>query len=222
MSRYNDMIKKIINDQKYPENIMNIIDYKKYNYYPKTIDTNYFINEKHFIKDKIDKYMKATSLNSIFKQRSAQTPGPTNVTRWSPQSSAGLVYEWDRGVIAIGDDGTVIKEKLDGTLNHHADATIRVANQLGITLEPTNQPYLAGCEASANNLVVFQSEGNDALFYLPESISDAQAQAIEEIAAPRKNFSFSISYMGYPLDDLTYDILMSLVQIRTQRIAMAM
>ncbi len=92
MSRNNDMIEEKINKQGI-DNIINIIDYKEADHNPNMIDTKYYINEKYFIKDKIDKYVKATSLSSIFKQRSAQTPGPTNVTRWSPRSNAGLVYE---------------------------------------------------------------------------------------------------------------------------------
>ena len=213
-----DIIDNNLNNIQYiidPTNNNNNI-YKEY-YNDRAIDTN-------LIHEKIENFKNAKSLSSIFNKINRGTIPTQNimdVTRWSPQSNAGLVYEWNRGVIAISTDGTVIKENLDGTSNHHADATVRVSNQLGIPLNPTDQPYLAGCIASSNNLVIFQSEGDNALFYLPESISEEQAQAIEEIAAPRSNFTFSIAYMEVPYDNLSYDNLMRFVQEKTRKLGMA-
>ena len=151
--------------------------------------------EKEEIYKKIDYYKSATDLNSIFKdlfkpkQPTTTRPRVVTTTNWSPQSDAGVVYEWDRGVIAIGTEGQIVKEQLDGTDNHHADSTVRLSSIVGIDINPTTHPYEAGCEAANNNLVILQSEGDGALFYLPDEISEKQAIAIEEIAAPRKNFN---------------------------------
>lgn len=184
--------------------------------------------EKEEIYKKIDYYKSATDLNSIFKdlfkpkQPTTTRPRVVTTTNWSPQSDAGVVYEWDRGVIAIGTEGQIVKEQLDGTDNHHADSTVRLSSIVGIDINPTTHPYEAGCEAANNNLVILQSEGDGALFYLPDEISEKQAIAIEEIAAPRKNFNISFAYKGVPTDNISYEELMTFVRGITRSLAKAM
>ena len=184
--------------------------------------------EKEEIYKKIDYYKSATDLNSIFKdlfkpkQPTTTRPRVVTTTNWSPQSDAGVVYEWDRGVIAIGTEGQIVKEQLDGTDNHHADSTVRLSSIVGIDINPTTHPYEAGCEAANNNLVILQSEGDGALFYLPDEISEKQAIAIEEIAAPRKNFNISFAYKGVPTDNISYEELMTFIRGITRSLAKAM
>lgn len=213
-----------------------------YNNKDNLLDKDYILKEKNIIKDyipidkrekeeiykKIDYYKSATDLNSIFKdlfkpkQPTTTRPRVVTTTNWSPQSDAGVVYEWDRGVIAIGTEGQIVKEQLDGTDNHHADSTVRLSSIVGIDINPTTHPYEAGCEAANNNLVILQSEGDGALFYLPDEISEKQAIAIEEIAAPRKNFNISFAYKGVPTDNISYEELMTFVRGITRSLAKAM
>jgi len=180
------------------------------------------------IYEKINYYKSATDLNSIFKvlfkptQSTTTRPRIATPTNWSPQSDAGIVYEWNRGVIAIDSEGQIVKERLDGTDNHHADATVRLSSIVGIDINPTTQPYEAGCEAANNNLVILQSEGDGALFYLPDEINEEQARAIEEIAAPRKSFNISFAYKGVPTDNISYEELMTFVRGITRSLAKAM
>lgn len=213
-----------------------------YNNKDNLLDKDYILKEKNIIKDyipidkrekeeiykKIDYYKSATDLNSIFKdlfkpkQPTTTRPRVVTTTNWSPQSDAGVVYEWDRGVIAIGTEGQIVKEQLDGTDNHHADSTVRLSSIVGIDINPTTHPYEAGCEAANNNLVILQSEGDGALFYLPDEKSKEQAIAIEEIAAPRKNFNISFAYKGVPTDNISYEELMTFVRGITRSLAKAM
>lgn len=213
-----------------------------YNNKNNLLDKDYILKEKNIIKDpipidkrekeeiykKIDYYKSATDLNSIFKdlykpkQPTTTRPRVVTTTNWSPQSDAGVVYEWDRGVIAISTEGQIEKEQLDGTDNHHADATVRLSSIVGIDINPTIHPYEAGCEAANNNLVILQSEGDGALFYLPDEISEEQARSIEEIAAPRKNFNISFAYKGVPTDNISYEELMTFVRGITRSLAKAM
>ena len=213
-----------------------------YNNKDNLLDKDYILKEKNIIKDyipidkrekeeiykKIDYYKSATDLNSIFKdlfkpkQPTTTRPRVVTTTNWSPQSDAGVVYEWDRGVIAIGTEGQIVKEQLDGTDNHHADSTVRLSSIVGIDINPTTHPYEAGCEAANNNLVILQSEGDGALFYLPDEKSKEQAIAIEEIAATRKNFNISFAYKGVPTDNISYEELMTFVRGITRSLAKAM
>lgn len=202
----------------------------KYNNLKTPIKKSEFIDkrEKEEIYKKIDYYKSAKDLSSIFKvlfkptQSTTTRPRVVTTTNWSPQSDAGIVYEWDRGVIAIDSEGQIVKERLDDTDNHHADATVRLSSIVGIDINPTTQPYEAGCEAANNNLVILQSEGDGALFYLPDEINEEQARSIEEIAAPRKNFNISFAYKGVPTDNISYEELMTFVRGITKSLAKAM
>lgn len=44
----------------------------------------------------------------------------------------GVYYKFNRGVVVINDNGTRKEEILDGTYNHHVDATVRQAASLNI------------------------------------------------------------------------------------------
>lgn len=126
-------------------------------------------NEKIF---KYDKYKSATSFSSFFGRSSStfQIPASqpsTTLTQgrnydalkmWSPISTAGKVYEWNRGVIGV--------------------------NQLGIVAKEN-------------------SEGDNGLFYFPESLTNEQIIALGDILSPRTRFNFSYSYNEEIFEDLT-------------------
>ena len=108
---------------------------------------------------------------------------------WSPVNFRGMVYEWNRGVIGINENGEVIKENLDMSGGHHADATVKVATYLGGNIVSTNRPFEAGVKASEERIVLFQSEGNGALIYFPESMTPEQIEELRKIVAPRIGFN---------------------------------
>ncbi len=113
---------------------------------------------------------------------------------WSPMSLAGRIYEWNRGVLAIDILGRVRKEKLDGTNNHHTDATERLAKYFGIIIDKDTNPFIAGVQASEEGLIIFQSEGDNGLVYFPESITEEQAVALTRELIPRQGFNFSYAH----------------------------
>ena len=171
-------------------------------------------NDKIF---KYDKYKSATSFSSLFGRsfntfRSPASQTSTTSTQgrnydaskmWSPISTAGKVYEWNRGVIGVNQLGIVAKENLDGTINHHSDATVRVVNSLGGNIEYENLPFQMGVNGSEQDILVFQSEGDNGLFYFPESLTNKQIIALGDILSPRTRFNFSYSYNEEIFEDLT-------------------
>ena len=112
-------------------------------------------------------------------------------TMWSPVSYAGTVYEWNRGVIGISYDGDVEKESLDGTFNHHADASVRVSRALGASIPMTTAPFEAGINASEKGVLILQAEGDECFVYFPESITTKQQQELIKAVTPRSGFEFS-------------------------------
>ena len=77
---------------------------------------------------------------------------------------------------------------------------------------------MAGCEAR----VIMQSEDDGALFYLPQNLTEAQANSIVSISAPRRNFQFSFAYREVPYDNISYNDLLTFVRRIIQTLAKAM
>lgn len=116
-------------------------------------------------------------------------------TSWSPVSDAGVIYEWNRGVIAVDSEGREEKENLDKKYySHHADATIRVSGRLGSIIGITESPFEAAINATQDGLLIFQSEGDKALVYLPDTPSLHQIESLTRMLEPRKMFQFSFTY----------------------------
>lgn len=177
------------------------------------IDNNKVINEKSIYFN----YYGANNFSSLFRQRQSN-PNPTqqrtntqvqgrayDVNRmWSPESFAGQIYEWNRGVIGISQDGMTIKEKLDGTANHHAGATVRVASSLGTPINDTGAPFEAAVNAASQGTLIFQSEGDNAFVYFPELVSEEQIQSLNDILVPRSNFNFSFTHNEELFEDVDF------------------
>ena len=122
-------------------------------------------------------------------------------TSRSPVSKAGLIYEWNRGVIAVASDGTEEKENLDQTGNHHVDATVRVAKKLGSIIGATQSPFEAAINATEDGLLIFQSEGDKAFIYLPKTPTEEQINKLSKILEPRKMFTLSFTYQEEIFED---------------------
>ena len=110
---------------------------------------------------------------------------------WSPASIKGKVYEWDRGVLGISYNGEVEKESLDGTINHHADATVRIVRALGGINSDSDMPFQAAVDGTKEGIIIFQSEGDNAFVYFPENITSEQYQELVSVITPRSGFNFS-------------------------------
>lgn len=110
---------------------------------------------------------------------------------WSPISSAGIVYQWNRGVIGISYDGKIETENLDKTFGHHADATVKISNYFGISIPKTTMPFQAGIDAKDNGILLLQLEGAKCLIYFPDNITDVQLNELVRALLPRQNFIFS-------------------------------
>lgn len=151
--------------------------------------------------------------NRQVNQQVQSIPSPSQATNggrtyntnamWSPQSFAGIVYEWNRGVVGISLGGNIEKEILDGTLNHHADATVRIAEALGSPIEKTTTPFEAAVNCANKGLLIFQSEGDNAFVYFPSSISEEQLNGLTDIVTPRNGFNFSYTYEKQIYEDQT-------------------
>ena len=123
---------------------------------------------------------------------------------WSPKSNAGTIYEWNRGVIGIAFNGSIAKEKLDGTDSHHADATVKIASSLGTPIDTTSAPFEAAINCANQGTLIFQSEGDNAFVYFPEIISKEQVSALTNEILPRDMFNFSFTHRGEIFEEQDY------------------
>ena len=137
------------------------------------------------------------------------------VTGWSPISIAGVVYKFNRGVIGIDREGNVTERVLDGTWNHHSEVTAEVADLIDLApYEKYNRPFQNGLLAAKNGVLIIQLEGDSALVYLPDELSQEQLLKLNLEMEPRKNFTISYTYDNQPFDDdkIDYNYLMSFCQ----------
>lgn len=119
---------------------------------------------------------------------------------WSPQSWAGVVYEFNRGVYGIGAD-KFYRRNLDRTSLHHADQTSSIIlEDTGIDKEFDN-PFEAAVSAVGYGIVIVQLEGSECFIYLPNSVNDYQRRELENILRPRNGFHFLVYKDGLTYDD---------------------
>ena len=136
--------------------------------------------------------------------------------RWSPISFAGKVYEFNRGVICIGERQTE-KYSLDRGFFHHGEATIIAAlsaDGVNFTINESlireissysQKPFEAGVLVSKSNNVLIQLEGNEVLLFLPDSMNEYQAVQLYEAIKPRTSFHFSLYHEGNVYDNISYE-----------------
>ena len=119
---------------------------------------------------------------------------------WSPQSWAGVVYEFNRGVYGIGAD-KFYRRNLDRTSLHHADQTSSIIlEDTGIDKEFDN-PFEAAVSAVGYGIVIVQLEGSECFIYLPNSVNNYQRRELENILRPRNGFHFLVYKDGLTYDD---------------------
>ena len=119
---------------------------------------------------------------------------------WSPQSGAGVVYEFNRGVYGIGAD-KFYRKNIDRTSLHHADQTSSIIlEDTGIDKEFDN-PFEAAVSAVGYGIVIVQLEGSECFIYLPNSVNDYQRKELENILRPRNGFHFLVYKDGLTYDD---------------------
>ncbi len=152
-------------------------------------NNNNYLN-KLYIKDLTGLFNSSQS-TQIQSQVNPRLPRNIGIRKWSPISGAGVVYEFDRGVIGIDPTGNIKKEILDGTDKHHSDATIRITNKFGHNLKETEYPFQAGMNSMAVGILIIQLEGNNAQVYFPEVITAIQQQQLIEILDKRGKFNFN-------------------------------
>lgn len=133
---------------------------------------------------------------------------------WSPESWAGNIYEWNRGVIAINQHGVIAKENIDGTFKHHGGATVRTLNAVGISIKndvADMEPFKVAVDGSNRGAVVFQSEGDTAFIYLPATLNAVQISSLESILLPRQDFHFAFTHNGMIYEEQSFQEIMTFV-----------
>ena len=101
------------------------------------------------------------------------------------------VYEWVKGVIGIDIDGLVIKNSLDNTDINYAVSTKEVINKIDKIKINSENLFQVGVIGSNNGLIIFQSNKEDALVYLPLEITKKQFDSLQGIIVPRGGFNYS-------------------------------
>ncbi len=210
----NDDLKKIeINIKKYPNGVKNIkesITYTKI----EEFDILKPITNLRGLFAAIQQIKSANGDNNYI-SRNPQ-PKRTKISpeelklRNSPDSPSGKVFEWDRGVIAIGEDGIIKKYNLDNpviaNIVHHAEATVKLAELFGITVEQDGfNPVVPAISALNQGLVIIQTEGSSLFAYIPNNTTIEQASSLISCLIPRKRFEMGYAYDGELNDDVEID-----------------
>ena len=139
----------------------------------------------------------------------------TATTGWSPTSIAGTVYKFNRGVVGIDRDGNVTERVLDGTGDHHSEVTAEIGNLTNLSpTERYTRPFENGLLASEGGTLIIQLEGDSALVYLPNELTDEQLTKLNLEITPRSNFAISFTHDGniYEDDNINGQVLISFCQ----------
>ena len=138
-------------------------------------------------------------------QTPAQTPNLTSriaTTGWSPISTAGTIYKFNRGVIGIDYEGETHEIILDRTARHHNEATAEIGT---LTNCPVSDKYAGpfenGLEVSEQGTLIIQLEGESMLVYLPKEMTTEQYNKLVSEVTPRSNFTVSFTHDGQIYDD---------------------
>ena len=137
----------------------------------------------------------------------------TATTGWSPTSIAGSVYKFNRGVVGIDRDGN--ERVLDGTGDHHSEVTAEIGNLTNLSpTERYTRPFENGLLASEGGTLIIQLEGDSALVYLPNELTDEQLTKLNLEITPRSNFAISFTHDGniYEDDNINGQVLISFCQ----------
>ena len=139
----------------------------------------------------------------------------TATSGWSPTSIAGAVYKFNRGVIGIDRDGNVTERVLDGTRDHHSEVTAEIGNLTNLSpTERYTRPFENGLLASEEGTLIIQLEGDSALVYLPNELTEEQLTKLNLEITPRSNFAISFTHDGniYEDDNINGQVLISFCQ----------
>ena len=139
----------------------------------------------------------------------------TATTGWSPTSIAGVVYKFNRGVVGIDRDGNVTERVLDGTWDHHSEVTAEIGNLTNLSpTERYTRPFENGLLASEGGTLIIQLEGDSALVYLPNELTEEQLTKLNLEITPRSNFAISFTHDGniYEDDNINGQALISFCQ----------
>lgn len=148
----------------------------------------------------------------LFKLQTNGKPLLDAANRWGPVSDAGLIYEFDRGVIAIKKNGETIKKPLDYDTPHHHLATWCIINNQSL-IYPDNVderdkfwklydeairkgPVEIGIDGAEKGWVIFQLEGDCITSFIPTDMNLEQLYSLLIVLAPRKKFNISFWHDG--------------------------
>lgn len=130
---------------------------------------------------------------------------------WSPVSSSGVIYKFNRGVIGIDRVGKKIELVFDGTNRHHNEATAEIGKRTNCVVEnPNGNPFTLGMQVGKQGTIIVQLEGDSMLVYMPEQIIQEQYNLLLSEINPRRSFSTVAFTHGddvYDEPDLTVDTL---------------
>ncbi len=136
-------------------------------------------------------------------------------TGWSPTSIAGVVYKFNRGVVGIDREGNVTERILDGTWDHHSEVTAEIGNLTNLSsTDKYTRPFENGLLASEGGTLIIQLEGDSALVYLPNELTEEQLTKLNLEIIPRSNFAISFTHNGdiYEDDNINGQVLISFCQ----------
>lgn len=142
-------------------------------------------------------------------QQNSQTPPKPTMAildkknKWSPISYTGKIYDFNRGVIGIDENGQKHKIILDGSNRHHNDATSEIGIRTNCRIKNIYAgPFEIGIEVAKQGVTIIQLEGNSMLIYLPDEITPKQLESLKTETIPRKKFDLSFTHKDYIYDNV--------------------
>ena len=124
------------------------------------------------------------------------------------QNNGKDIYHLNRGVIGISRNGSVGIENFDQTLNYHANATVKISNELGANIPMTTMPFQAGIDAKEQGILLLQLESDNCLIYFPDNITNVQLSELIKAIFLKQTYTYSFVHKDEMLDNQkVFDVL---------------
>lgn len=146
--------------------------------------------------------------------------------RWA-YDPAGVVYQFDRGVLAYSKNGDKKLSVIDDDVTHHADLMYQAAAEFGTPIEDTITPMGNALNANEQGMTILMFEGATVQIYLPENPPVEVLEDIKKELEPRQDFTIEVALNGSILfknDDpqcdteWTYDEISEYLDLRIQEL----
>ncbi len=172
-----------------------------------TEELSKILTDSDFDSKNIDLMAKLQSALNRIEQTLTQQKS-SDVHKSHSQNNNKDIYYLKRGVIGISRNGSVGIENFDQTLNYHANATVKISNELGANIPMTTMPFQAGIDAKEQGILLLQLESDNCLIYFPDNITNVQLSELIKAIFLKQTYTYSFVHKDEMLDNQkVFDVL---------------